>query len=124
MQPRRRHGPDFWLEHFERWKQSGLSQNQYSLGQKISAKTFSRWCGRLKRDGAVDSKRSGTTKAASAFVPLVVGAPPADYAHAGTAFRVALRFRIEGTPLIAEVASGADTTSLADVLTVLLRICK
>lgn len=119
MQSRRRHGPEFWRDHFNRWKASGLSQTQYSIGQKISAKTFSRWCGRLKRAGAVSQGGSAEAKVSKPFVPLVVtGAASTPEV---TAFRAALRFRIEGTPLIAEVASGADGFLLADVLAALMR---
>lgn len=122
MQPRRRHGSDFWLEHFRRWKSSGLSQTQYSLSQKISAKTFSRWCGRLKRDGVIGEEGPTAKSAARAFVPLVVG--EAHSVPNGAGFHAALRFRIEGTPLIAEVAAGTDSACLEGVLRVLLRSCK
>lgn len=121
MQRRTRHGSDFWLGHFKSWKLSGLSQRQYSLNQKVSAKTFSRWCGRIRREGLAEAANPKKTTVQSAFVPLVVGSSATDHTGDDVAFRAALRLRREGTPLIVEVALGADGALLCDVLAALLR---
>lgn len=39
---------DFWLDHFKKWKESGLTQKSYYASQKISHAAFGYWRTRIK----------------------------------------------------------------------------
>lgn len=65
----------FWKNHFENWKQSGISQKQYCFENNIKLSTFSYWIARLRRKpndikGFIEIPGIKTTKAD--FIELII----------------------------------------------------
>lgn len=57
--------PTYWLQHFENWKNSGLSQRDYCKQHALTFSSFGYWRHRLKANSTAESK----------LIPITVSSP-------------------------------------------------
>lgn len=61
---------EFYINHVESWKFSGLSQNKYCNQEKIPYSSFAYWKNKL-----VNPKKNKSTKKTNAFLPAIAASP-------------------------------------------------
>jgi hypothetical protein len=74
-----RESRDTWAKRVERWRESGLTANEFAAETGLKAGTLTYWKWKLKSDGAPKQAerriRAIREPAASEFVEVAVGAP-------------------------------------------------
>ena len=93
--------PAYWQQHFECWKQSGLSQRDYCKQHKLTFSSFGYWRNRLKTSRTTDAT-------AGKLIPVSISRPVSVniYLSSGIRIEVPLHGLAEILPLLASEANG------------------
>lgn len=82
----------FWLEHFNAWRESGLSHNEYCLKQGINIKLFSSWKTRLYKENP--SLKTSISTNSPTFVSLSLAQEDHDSNESGISIQFANDLKI------------------------------